>query len=203
MITESSNIVSISFSVVSLTRSPFARIALSSSPIISPLRKSKPSTWVSRTAYVTCPERTDLMASSIACLFSSTDASGLNAIAAEIPSGTLLVGMTTKFLLVTSPACSAAKTIFLLLGKTKTVRAGTLSAAFAISSALGFIVCPPTIISSTVKSLKMEASPSPGATEIIPISLLSSTACAFFLSSLFCSRIFSILRLYSSPSSSA
>ena len=61
--------------------------------------------------------------------YTSTVASGLNASDAEIPSGMLLVGITIRFFVVKPLACSAASIIFLLLGKTKTVFAGTLSTA--------------------------------------------------------------------------
>ena len=112
----------------------------------------------------------------MASSFSSTVPSGLNASAAEIPSGTLLEGITRKFLVVKPFACSAAKMMFLLFGNTNTFLAGILSAALAMSAALGFIVCPPSIIWSTYKSLNRSAMPFPGATATIPCSL-RSTCC--------------------------
>ena len=120
-----------------------------------------------------------------------------------MPSGTLRVGIITNFFAVKSLACSAAKMMFLLFGKIITFLAGTFSTACTMSSALGFIVWPPSIISSTAKSLKRFASPLPGATATMPISLVSTGCWRLAKSSRFSSRIFSIFKLSSSPSSRA
>ena len=135
-------------------------------------------------------------------LFSSALASGLNSSAAAKPCGTFLVGITWIVLFSTSAfACSAAKMMFLLFGNTKICSALIFCAAVAISLALGFIVCPPSIMRSTVKSRKISESPAPVQIASMPISFFSASI--FALIWRFCSNMFSIFGLSSSPSSNA
>ena len=55
-------------------------------------------------------------------------------------------GMTTTVLGVRASTCWAAMMMFLLLGRTKTVSAGTLFTASRMSWVLGFMVWPPEMI---------------------------------------------------------
>ena len=106
-------------------------------------------------------------------------------IIAVIPCGTVFVGITISFLPSTSSAaCSAARIMFLLFGRTKTVSALMRSAAFKISSVLGFMVCPPSITSSTPSSLKISESPSPAEIVTKPKSLCGAFSSFFSVSSL-------------------
>ena len=100
-----------------------------------------------------------------------------------------------------SLACSAARITFELLGNTNTLDAFIFWTASAISCAEGFIVCPPSITLSHIRSLKISSSPLPAQIASIPISFFSASSLA--LSARFSSSIFSILILSSSPSSKA
>jgi len=122
----------------------------------------------------------------------------------------VFVVTTTTFFSAKVFAWLAASMILLLFGKIKTVSAFTLFTLFNISSVLGFMVCPPSIISLAPKSLNMSDIPSPIATAIAPYlstgfgasSAVSSAALYSFSSnssSLCCSLILSILILESSP----
>ena len=131
----------------------------------------------------------------------SVSASGSNAITAETPWTIVRVGMTITFLSLISAACCAARRIFGLFGKTKTLRALTFLIACAIVSMLGFIVCPPEIRLSVPRLLKTSSMPSPTLTATMPSSF--SLALSFAVSSRFCSRMFSIFTRSISPKSSA
>ena len=68
-----------------------------------------------------------------------------------MPCGMVRVGSTTTVRSASFWACSAAIIMFLLLGSTNTVLAGTLCTAARISAVAGFIVCPPLTTASAPK----------------------------------------------------
>ena len=72
--------------------------------------------------------------------------------------------MTTTFFSVRPMHCCAAIMMFLLFGRTKTVRAGTFLISLRMLSVEGFMVCPPLMTPSAPRSVKTLASPSPAQT---------------------------------------
>src|SRR5699024_1625520 len=97
-------------------------------------------------AYVTDPVFTSSIASSILSVFSSFDCSPSNENNALIPWGIVLDGITMTSLSVKLLTCSAAITIFLLLGTIYVYVAFVFSTACSKSSVLGFLVWPPSLV---------------------------------------------------------
>ena len=98
----------------------------------------------------------------------STEAVGSKLSMAVMPMGMVRVGSTTTRRSASFSACSAAMMMFLLLGRTKTVLAGTLWTAARMSSVAGFMVWPPETTASTARSVKTALRPSPAATATKP-----------------------------------
>ena len=112
----------------------------------------------------------------MATAFSSGFRSGSKFSMAVMPWGTVRVGSTMTLRSASFCACSDAMMMFLLLGRTSTVLAGTLWMAARMSSVEGFIVWPPLTTASTPRSLKTAFRPSPAATATKPYSRSGSTA---------------------------
>ena len=129
---------------------------------------------------------------------SSSVFSVLNAMAAETPCIIVFVGITITFLSESSAACCAASIMFELFGSTNTFLAFACFMALSIVSMLGFIVWPPSITTETPRSLNTALIPSPALTDITAYSF--SFRFRFSFICLFCSRMFSILILSTSPS---
>ena len=108
--------------------------------------------------------------------FSYSEASGSKLSIAVMPWGMVRVESTTIVRSAMPWACSAAIMMFLLLGSTNTVLAGTLCTAATISAVEGFIVCPPDTTASAPRSVKMALRPSPAATATKPNARSLSTA---------------------------
>ena len=113
-------------------------------------------------------------------------------------------GMTTTFFSVRGFTCSAAMMMFLLLGNTKTVLAGTWFTAVRMSWVEGFMVWPPEMMPSTPRSLKTEAMPSPAHTDTTPSSFSAGatwgcSSCWLMTFSVCCRRIFSIFTVTKEP----
>ena len=66
--------------------------------------------------------------------------------------------------------------MFLLLGSTNTVLAGTLCTALTMSSVEGFMVWPPLTTAFTPRSVNTDFRPSPAATATKPYACSGSTA---------------------------
>ena len=111
-------------------------------------------------------------------------------------------------------ACSAVKMTFPLFGKTKILSALTLSKASIRSFADGFMLCPPSTISSVPRDKNVSFIPFPAATATIPVFFLFFFACRlraefsaslawalspFSTASLCCKVMFSIFKVRNSP----
>ena len=142
MISSSSSIIlSISSFVTASGEEPTAAILLSNRPITSPSLTSTSSILEVRTANVTEPDLTVESASFMFSIFSAMLISVLKASMADKPCGIFVLCTTyTVFFLTNERDCSAAKIMFLLLGRIMTFSAFILLTASAMSSALGFMV---------------------------------------------------------------
>src|SRR5680860_946678 len=92
------------------------------------------------------------------------------------------VGTTTTFLGESPATCSAAMTMFLLLGRRMIPGASDSATALMRSSAEGFIDCPPATNGPAPKLRKSSLNPSPATTGMTCVSPTTTGACLLYTS---------------------